>query len=44
MKLSATIGMMTMAMDLERKKGVEIVDERWCIIKDSWVREQQWLG
>jgi len=26
MKLSATIGMMTMAMHLERKKGVEIVD------------------
>ena len=44
MKLSATIGMMTMAMDLERKKGVEIVDERWWIIKDSWVRQQQWLG
>ena len=44
MKLSAAIGIMTMAMDLERKKGVEIVDERWWIIKDSWVRQQQWLG
>jgi hypothetical protein len=44
MKLSAAIGIMTMAMDLERKKGVEIVDEQWWIIKDSWVRQQQWLG
>ena len=44
MKLSATIGMMTMAMDLERKKGVEIVDEWWWIIEDSWVRQKQWLG
>ena len=44
MKLSAAMRMMTMAMDLERKKGVEIVDERWWIIEDSWVRQQQWLG
>ena len=44
MKLSAAIGIMTMAMDLERKKGVEIVDGWWWINKDSWVRQQQWLG
>ena len=44
MKLSATMRMMTMAMDLERKKGVEIVDGRWWIIEDAWVRQQQWLG
>ena len=44
MKLSAAMRMMMIAMDLERKKGVEIVDGRWWIIKDSWVRQQQWLG
>ena len=44
MKLSAAMRTMMIAMDLERKKGVEIVDGRWWINKDSWVRQQQWLG
>ena len=44
MKLSAAMRTMMIAMDLERKKGVEIVDGWWWINKDSWVRQQQWLG
>ena len=44
MKLSAAMRMMMIAMDLERKKGVKIVDERWWIFWDAWVRQQQWLG
>ena len=43
-KPTSSIRTMMIAMDLERKKGVEIVDEQWWIIKDSWVRQQQWLG
>ena len=44
MKLSAAMRMMMIAMDLERKKGVKSVDERWWIFWDAWVRQQQWLG
>ena len=42
MKLSAAMRTMMIAMDLVRKKGVEIVDGRWWINKGSWVRQQQW--
>ena len=44
MKLSAAMRTIMIAMDLVRKKGVEIVDGRWWINEDSWVRQQQWLG